>query len=101
MSFEELKKQFEDKGFKIDGDTFSLERVNGYSTVVNNGQVRKIPNVSKFEMKYIGDGYIVNDDGDSDEESEQLYSFDIYGNNGELSATICIRDYDDFTVFVG
>lgn len=99
MTFEELKQEFIDNGFQIDGDTFFQERVE-YSTITINGQVHQQPHTSRFEMKYVGLGSISNvGDSDSDVEEIPFYEFDVM-NGRDLLFTLCIESFDDFVKLV-
>lgn len=96
MTFEELKQEFIDHNFQVNGDSFLFEQVE-YSTININGQVHRQPHKKVLEMTYIGEGSIC-DSGDSDDsDMEILYQFDILDENKEPIVTICIRDFEDFT----
>lgn len=92
MTLEELKKEFEEQGFKIDGDNF-IHEFEDRNTVINGKHPRK-----KFEMTFICEGSI-RDAGDSDE-GEPLYEFDVLGPGREPVVTICFRSFDEFTTLV-
>ena len=95
MTLEELKKEFKNNGFKIDGDKF-VHEVEDPHTVINGVHPKK-----RLEMVYVCEGSIrtVGEDSDSDD-GEPLYQFDIIGQNKEPVLTICITCFDDFTRLV-
>ncbi len=90
MTLEELKQEFKDQGFRIEGDNFIHEFEDPH-TVINGVHPKK-----RFEMTYVYEGSIrtVGDDSDSDE--EPLYEFDILGQGRQPVVTICISNFDDF-----
>ena len=95
MTLEELKKQFKDQGFRIEGNSF-IHEFEDPNTIINGVHPKK-----RFEMEYIGEGTI-RDAGDSDSDSgESIYQFDVLGQNREPVVTICIEDFEDFTRLVG
>ena len=99
MTFEELKKEFQDQGFQIDGDSF-VHEFEDPNTVINGVHPRK-----KFEMTYICEGSIrtvtEDSDSDSDIDEEPIYQFDILGPGRKPVVTICISDFNDFKAMVG
>ena len=97
MSFEELKQQFIDNRFQVNGNLFILDQVN-YSTMIINGVPHQQPQHHKFEMEYVSEGSICNV-GDS--ETEPLYQFDILDDNGNKVLGILIEDFDSFMKLVG
>jgi hypothetical protein len=94
MTLEELKKEFTDQGFRVEGDNFIHEFEDPH-TVINGVHPKK-----RFEMVYVCEGNIrtVSEDFDSDE--EPLYEFDILGQGRQPVVTICISNFDDFTNLV-
>ena len=96
MTFEELKQEFIDKGFKIEGNSFVSEFEDPH-TVINGVHPKR-----RFEMTYIYEGSIstVTDDSDSDCDEEPIYEFDILGQNKEPAVTICIGSFEDFTKLI-
>ena len=92
MTLEELKKEFEAQGFKIDGDNF-VHEFEDPNTVINGKHPKK-----RFEMTFICEGSI-KDAVDSDE-GEPLYEFDVLGPGREPVVTICIGSFEDFTRLV-
>ena len=94
MTLEELKKEFTDQGFRIEGDSF-IHEFEDPNTIINGVHPKK-----RFEMVYVCEGSIrtVCDDSDSDE--EPLYEFDILGHGRQPVVTICISNFDDFTKLV-
>ena len=96
MTLEELKQQFIDNGFQIDGDSF-IHEFEDPNTIINGVHPRK-----RFEMTYICDGSIrgLSDDSDSDVEETPVYQFDVLGPGREPVLTICISSFDDFTKLV-
>ena len=92
MTLEELKKEFEAQGFKIDGDNF-VHEFEDPNTIINGQHPKK-----RFEMTFICEGSI-KDAGDS-EEGEPLYEFDVLGPGREPVVTICIGSFEDFTRLV-
>lgn len=99
MTFEDLKKEFEQNGFKIDGDSFVHERTE-YSTINVNRQVYKQPHATRFEMKYLGECTICNAGESDGSDIEVLYEFDVVGQGGEPAYSICVRDFEDFTKMI-
>lgn len=97
MSFEELKQQFIDNGFQVNGNSFILNQVS-YSTMIINGVPHQQPQHHKFKMEYVFEGSIC-DAGDS--ETEPLYQFDVLDDNGNKVLGILIDDFDSFTKLVG
>ena len=99
MTFEELKKEFISKGFKIDGNSFVSE-FEDPNTVINGVHPKK-----RFEMEYICDGSIrtVSEDSDSDSDCDEevIYQFDVLGPGRQPVFTICISDFNDFVKLVG
>ena len=93
MTLEELKKEFTDKGFHIDGDSFVHEFPDP-NTVINGRHPMK-----RFEMTYVCEGW-VRDAGDSDD-GEPIYQFDVLGQNREPVVTICFGSFEEFTRLVG
>lgn len=96
MTFEELKQEFVDKGFQIDGNKF-ISEFEDPNTVINGVHPRK-----RFEMEYVGEGTIstVCEDSDSDDDTEVIYQFDVLGPRKEIAFTICIGSFYDFTKLV-
>ncbi len=98
MTFEELKKQFIDNGFQIEGNTF-IHIFEDQNTIINGIHPKK-----RFEMEYICEGSIrtVTDtsDSDSDDISELIYQFDVLGRGRQPVVTICISSFEDFTRLV-
>lgn len=96
MTLEELKKEFEEKGFRIEGDIF-IHEFEDPNTIINGVHPKK-----RFEMTYICDGSIrsVSDDSDSDVDEVPIYQFDILGPGREPVLTICISSFEDFTRLV-
>ena len=98
MTLEELKKEFEEQGFKIEGDTF-IHEIEDPHTIINGVHPKK-----RLEMVYVCEGSIrtVTDDSDSDSDTDEepLYQFDVIGQNKEPVLTICITCFDDFTRLV-
>lgn len=96
MTFEEIRQQFIDNGFQVNGNTFVHERVE-YSTININGQIHQQPHRVRFVMNYAGDG-CVYDNEESD--GYVIHQFDILGNNNEIAFSIGIENFDDFTKIV-
>ena len=95
MTFEELKQEFIDKGFRVDGDSF-MHEFEDCNTVINGVH----PKV-KFEMTYIYEGW-VKDAGDSDsDDGEPIYEFSVLGQNREPVMMICITSFNDFVKLGG
>lgn len=98
MTFEELKQEFIDNGFHIDGNSFVSE-FEDPNTVINGVHPKK-----RFEMVYVCDGNIrtVTEDSDSesDDDSEVIYQFDVLGPGREPVFTICFSDFNGFTKLV-
>jgi len=99
MTFEELKQEFIDNGFQVNGDSFLFEQVE-YSTININGQIHKQPHKKVLEMTYIGEGSISDVGNSDDSDVEIIYQFDILGENKEPVLTICISDFEDFTKMI-
>lgn len=99
MTFEELKQQFIDNGFQIDGNSFVSE-FEDPNTVINGVHPKK-----RFEMLYIGEGSIrtvtEDSDSDSDDDSDVIYQFDVLGPGREPAFTVCFSDFVGFTRLVG
>lgn len=93
MSFEELKEEFKNNGFQIDGDSFVFEKVE-YNTINVNGQVYKQPHKTRFELKYICEGCIKDVTDESDCNETPIYEFDIMDGN-EPVLTVCIENLED------
>ena len=96
MTLEELKEEFKNNGFQIDGDSF-VHEFEDPNTVINGVHPKK-----RFEMIYICDGNIrdVSEDSDSDVDEIPIYQFDILGPGREPVFTICISGFEDFTKLV-
>lgn len=96
MTFEELKQEFIDKGFHIDGDSF-VNEFEDPNTVINGVHPKR-----RFEMTYVCEGCIrsVNEDSDSDCDEEPIYQFDVLGQNKEPVVTLCIGSFEDFTKLI-
>jgi len=96
MTFEELKQQFKDNGFQIDGNSFVHEFEDPH-TIINGVHPKQ-----RFEMEYVCEGSIctVTEDSDSDCDEETLYQFDVLGQNREPVLTICITSFEDFSTLV-
>lgn len=92
MTLEELKKEFEGQGFRIEGDNF-IHEFEDPNTIINGQHPKK-----RFEMVYICEGSI-KDVGDSDE-GEPLYEFDVLGPGREPVVTICFCCFEEFTKLV-
>lgn len=92
MTLEELKKEFTDQGFRIEGTNFIHEFEDPH-TVINGVHPKK-----RFEMTYVCEGSIrtVSEDSDSDCDEEPLYEFDILGQGRKPVVTICIQSFSDF-----
>lgn len=93
MTLEELKKEFTDQGFHIDGDSF-VHEFEDPNTIINGQHPMK-----RFEMTYVCEGW-VKDAGDSDD-GEPIYQFDVLGQNREPVVTICFGSFEEFTRLVG
>ena len=94
MTFEELKQEFIDQGFQVEGDSF-IHIFEDPHTIINGVHPKK-----RFEMTYVGEGWI-KDDGDSDQEETPLFQFDVLGSGKKVAFSICIADFDDFKYLVG
>ena len=92
MTLEELKKEFKEQGFRIEGDNF-IHEFEDPNTIINGQHPKK-----RFEMVYICEGSI-KDAGDSDE-GEPLYEFDVLGPGREPVVTICFGCFEEFTKLV-
>lgn len=90
MTLEELKQEFKDQGFRIEGDNFIHEFEDPH-TVINGVHPKK-----RFEMTYVCEGSIRTVGEDSDSDEEPLYEFDILGQGRQPVVTICISNFDDF-----
>ena len=95
MTLEELKKEFEAQGFRIEGDNF-IHEFEDPNTVINGVHPKK-----RFEMAYICEGSIrtVGEDSDSDD-GYPIYEFDVLGPGREPVVTICIGSFEEFTRLV-
>ena len=91
MTLEELKKEFTDQGFKIEGDSF-IQEFDDPHTVINGFHPKK-----RFEMVYVCEGSIRTVSEDSDSDEEPIYEFDRLGWGRQPVVTICISNFDDFT----
>ena len=95
MTFEELKQEFIDRGFQVDGDSFVCE-TEDLNTTINGVHPKQ-----RFEMTYIYEGW-VKDAGDSDsDDGEPIYEFNVLGQNKEPVTIICIGSFNDFVKLVG
>ena len=96
MTLEELKKEFKDQGFRIEGDNFIHEFEDPH-TVINGVHPKK-----RFEMAYVCEGSIrtATDDSDSDADEYPIYEFDVLGQNREPVLTICFSCFEEFTKLV-
>ena len=96
MTLEELKKEFEEQGFRIEGDNF-IHEFEDPNTIINGVHVKK-----RFEMTYICDGSIrsVSNDSDSDVDEVPIYQFDVLGQGRKPVITICIGSFEDFKKLV-
>ena len=96
MTFEELKQQFKDNGFHINGNLF-VNEIEDPHTVINGVHPKK-----RFEMTYVGEGSIstVGEDSDSDYDELPIYQFDVLGQKKEPMLTICIGSFEDFTKLI-
>ena len=94
MTLEELKKEFTDQGFKIEGDSF-IQEFDDLHTVINGVHPKK-----RFEMVYVCEGSIRTVSEDSDSDEEPIYEFDILGQGRQPVMTICISNFDDFAKLV-
>lgn len=96
MTFEELKQEFEDNGFQIEGNSF-VHVFEDPHTSINGMHPKK-----RFEMVYAGEGSVwtVTDDSDSDMDEETLYQFDILGPDKKVTLSICITSFEDFKSLV-
>lgn len=90
MTFEELKKEFEEQGFRIEGNQF-IHEFEDPNTIINGRHPKQ-----RFEMTYVCEGSIstVTDDSDSDEYS--IYEFDVIGQNREPVLTLCFSSFEEF-----
>ena len=93
MTLKELKKEFTDQGFHIDGDSF-VHEFEDPNTIINGQHPMK-----RFEMTYVCEGWM-RDAGDSDD-GEPIYQFDVLGQNREPVVTICFGSFEEFTRLVG
>lgn len=95
MTFEELKKEFKDQGFRIEGNQF-IHEFEDQNTTINGVHPKK-----RFEMTFICEGSIktVTNNSDSDE-GKPLYEFDVLGPGREPAFTICFGSFDEFTRLV-
>ena len=92
MTFEELKKEFIEQGFQVDGDSF-VHEFEDPNTTINGVHPKK-----RFEMVYIYEGCML--DSDDSDEGEPLYEFAVLGQNREPAFMICIGNFEDFTKLV-
>ena len=90
MTLEELKKEFKEQGFTIEGDSF-IQEFEDPNTIINGRHPKQ-----RFEMTYVCEGSIrtVMDDSDSDE--YPIYEFDVIGQNREPVLTLCFGSFDEF-----
>ena len=96
MTFEELKQEFIDNGFQVEGDSF-VHIFEDPHTVINGVHPKK-----RFEMTYTGEGWIKDEgDSDSDQDVTPLFQFDILGLGKVVAFSICIANFDDFKSLVG
>lgn len=98
MTRQEIEKEFKDNGFKIDGDSFVMEKVIADNHYIVNGvpQRRRI----RMELRYVGEG-LIKDVGDSDSNETVIHQFDVIGENNEPEVTLCVENFEDFVKFVG
>lgn len=94
MTFEELKKEFKEQGFRIEGNQF-IHEFEDPNTIINGVHPKQ-----RFEMTYVCEGSIstVTDDSDSDE--YPIYEFDVIGQNREPVLTLCFCSFDEFKKLV-
>lgn len=90
MSLDELKKEFKEQGFRIEGDDF-IHEFPDPNTIINGQHPMK-----RFEMTYVCEGSIRTVGEDSDSDEEPLYEFDILGQGRQPVVTICIQSFNDF-----
>ena len=92
MTFEELKKEFKEQGFRIEGDNF-IHEFEDPNTIINGRHPKQ-----RFEMTYICEGSIrtATDDSDSDTDEYPIYEFDVLGQNSELVLTLCFGSFEEF-----
>ena len=92
MTFEELKKEFDEQGFRIEGNQF-IHEFEDPNTIINGRHPKQ-----RFEMTYICEGSIrtATDDSDSDDDSYPIYEFDVLGQNSELVLTLCFGSFEEF-----
>lgn len=91
MTFEELKSQFEEHGYRIEGNDFILEKVD-YSTVMINGMIQRQPHKSVFKMRYVSECGMNSMDSD---DSETLFQFDVLDADDETVVSICVHEFKD------
>lgn len=96
MTFEELKKEFEEQGFRIEGNQF-IHEFEDPNTIINGVHPKK-----RFEMTYVCEGSMatVTDDSDADIDPRPIYEFDVIGQNREPVMTICFGSFEEFTMLV-
>ena len=92
MTFEELKKEFKEQGFRFEGDHFIHESEDP-NTIINGVHPKQ-----RFEMTYVCEGSIrtATEDSDSDDDSYPIYEFDVIGQNREPVLTLCFGSFDEF-----
>lgn len=94
MTFEELKKEFKEQGFRIEGDNF-IHEFEDPNTIINGRHPKQ-----RFEMTYICEGSIrtATDDSDSDSDTDEypIYEFDVLGQNREPVLTLCFGSFEGF-----
>ena len=94
MTFEELKKEFQQQGFRIEGDNF-IHEYEDPGTIINGRHP-----IKRFEMVYVCEGSIRTVTDDSDIDEYPIYEFDVLGPGREPAFTICFGSFDEFTRLV-
>ena len=94
MTFEELKKEFQQQGFRIEGDNF-IHEYEDPGTIINGRHP-----IKRFEMVYVCEGSIRTVTDDSDIDEYPIYEFDVLGQNREPVLTICCSSFEDFTKLI-
>lgn len=94
---EEFKNKIEELGFEVDGDIFTLTQVQRQQMFVN-GQPMVQEHKHELKLVHIGEGFMVDDEGNKIEGTE-MFGLDII-QDGEMRETIYVRDFDEFRSYI-
>lgn len=98
-NYNKISKELEQLGFKKENDMFIFDNVT-YNNMIINGRQFQQPQHNYIYLQYIGEGCIMNEDSDINENTTTFSQFDVLDENKEVIVTICAYDINDIKFFL-